>query len=225
MSVFSASRNRFPFGQSSRRAALPQSPAGLAGHQVPHRANRKLVAAGQRTEQRLQHHLGPSWHMVSGVHTGLAGSGQDHAGFLAIGPGGVFAVSVVDQGRQRVMIAGDVIQIKGDRPPYAARARRYAKAARSALTAAVGTTVPVVAVLTFLGTGPISAQGLPTNCLVVSHRELDRLLTASGEKITPQTAQKLAKIAAHPDTWATQYRWYPNGETATGPGDKSSTRR
>jgi hypothetical protein len=225
MSVYSASRNRFPFGQSSRRAVPPQSPAEWARSQVTSRATRRLVAAGQRAEQRLQQHLGPSWHLVSRLHTGLVVTGQDHAGFLAIGPGGVFAVSVVDQGRQRVMIAGDVIQIKGDRPPYAARARRYAKTARTALTAAVGTTVPVVAVLTFVGSGLISAQGLPTNCLVVSHRELNRLLTASGEKITPQTAQKLAEIAAHPDTWAAQYRWYPDGETAAGPGDKSPTRR
>jgi hypothetical protein len=126
---------------------------------------------------------------------------QDQTGLLAIGPAGVFAVSLVEHGRQRVLIAGDVIQIKGDRPPYVSRARRFARTARAALTAVVGTTVPVVPVLTFSGAGTISAHGLPTGCLVVKRRELDRLLTAAGNKITPETAQKLADVARHPATW------------------------
>lgn len=217
MSVYSASRNSYPFGQSARRPLSRQSPVDWARDQFTNRATRRLAAAGQRVEYRLQQHLGPSWHLVPGFRAGPLTPSQEHAGFLAIGPGGVFGVSVVDQGRQRVMIAGDVIQIRGDRPPYVAHARRYAKTARTALTAAVGATVPVVAVLTFVGNGAISAHGLPTGCLVVSHRELDRLLTAGGEKITPKTARKLAEVAAHPATWAEQYRWYPDGQTATGP--------
>jgi hypothetical protein len=237
MSVFSASRNSYPLGQPTRRAVprqLPSpslSPADQARNQGTratnrvNRATRRPFTGGNRVAHRLQQHLGPSWHVVATLPDEMAATSRKQTGFLAIGPGGVYAVSVVDQGRQRVMIAGDVIQIKGDRPAYVAHARRYAKRVQTALTKAVGTTVPVVAVLTFLGNGPISAHGLPNGCLVVSHRELDRLLTASGDKITPDTAQKLAEVAAHPATWGDQYRWYPGGETATGPGDKNPTRR
>lgn len=263
MSVFFASRNRYPLGQPTRRAVPRQLPPprlsptdrapaqvpGRAAAQVPGRAPNPIpnqgtakatapgtdsaayrpparpFAGGRRVAQRLQQQLGPRWHVVTALPADVAINGRKQAGFLAIGPGGVYAISVVDQGRQRVMMAGDVIQIKGDRPAYVADARRYAKKVQSALTDAVGTTVPVVAVLTFLGSGPISAQGLPAGCLVVSHRELDRLLTASGDKIAVDTAKKLAEVATHPATWADNYRWYPGGQTATGPGDKSATRR
>jgi hypothetical protein len=238
MSVFSASRNSYPLGQPTRYAVqrqLPVPPMSAADQarnqgttrrtESVNRSIRRPSGGGHRVAQRLQQRLGPSWHVVSALPAEIAGASSKQAGFLAVGPGGVYAVSVVDQGRQRVMIAGDIIQIKGDRPAYVARARRYAKTVQAALTNAVGTTVPVVAVLTFLGSGPISAHGLPTGCLVVSHRELDRLLTASGDKITADTAKKLAEIAAHPATWADQYRWFPGGQTATGPGDKNPTRR
>jgi hypothetical protein len=224
MSVFSASRTSFPLGRSTRRP-VGQSAATWARSQFTDRATRRLAAAGQRAVHRIQQHLGPLWHVVGGPHPGLVTRDQSHAGFLVIGPGGVFAISVVDQGRTRVMIAGNVIQIQGRRPPYVARAKRYARTARTALTSAVGSTVPVVPVLTFVGNGAISAHGLPTDCLVVSHRELDRLLTAGGDKISPETALKLAEVAAHPATWDEQYRWYPDGQTAVGPGDKDRTRR
>jgi hypothetical protein len=134
----------------------------------------------------------------------------------------VYAVTVVEHGRQRVLLAGDVVQIQGKRPPYVARARREAKTASDALTAAVGTAVPVVPVLTFVGSGALSAHGLPTGCLVVSHRELDRLLLAAGNKISSATAQKLAEVASHPATWADRYRWYPDSQTAS---DKGTARR
>lgn len=200
------------------RSALDWAKQRLSGGT---RSTRRTSAAGQRAEHRLAQ-LGPSWQVVEWDHTGLGGPDQEQAGFLAIGPGGVYAVTVVDHGRQRVMLAGDVIQIHGRRPPYVARAKKTAKRASSALTAAVGTKVPVVPVLAFVGTGAISAQGLPTGCLVVPHRELDRLLLAAGDKISANTAQKLAHVANHPATWADQYRWYPDNQTAS---DKRSARR
>jgi hypothetical protein len=198
----------------------PRSPFDWARQRFtarPDRPTRRLSAAGQRAEHRLAQ-LGPSWRVVEWP-TGPAVPDQ---GFLAIGPGGVYAVTVVEHGRQRVMVAGDVIQIQGRRPPYVARAKRTAKKVSEALTAAVGTTVPVVPVLAFVGSGALSAQGLPSGCLVVPHRDLDRLLLAAGNKISPTTARKLAHVASHPATWADQYRWYPANQTAS---DKRSARR
>jgi hypothetical protein len=200
------------------RPPAERGPFDWARQRLGARPTRRLSAAGQRAEQRLAQ-LGPSWRVVEWPP--LAPD-QDRNGFLAIGPGGVYAVTVVEHGRQRVMVAGDVIQIQGRRPPYVARARRTAKKASEALTAAVGTTVPVVPVLAFVGSGALSAQGLPTGCLVVPHRDLDRLLLAAGNKISPTTAKKLADVASHPATWADQYRWYPDNQTAS---DKRSARR
>lgn len=200
----------------------PRSPFDWARQRFGARPGRRLSAAGQRAEHRLAH-LAPAWRVVDWPPvTGEQQPSSEPSGFLAIGPGGVYAVTVVEHGRQRVMVAGDVIQIQGRRPPYVARARKTAKKASAALTAVIGTTVPVVPVLAFVGSGALSAQGLPTGCLLVPHRDLDRLLLAAGNKISPTTAKKLADVASHPATWADQYRWYPDNQTAS---DKRSARR
>ena len=193
------------------------------------REARRVEAAGIRALSRLDH-LGPAWHVVEWPRTevpelrllGPDGLVRDErAGFLAIGPGGLFAVTVADHGRSRVLVAGDVVQINGRRPPYVAEARRDAKRASRALSAAVGLTVPVTPVLTFVGSGTISVYGLPKGCLVTTHHELDQLLVSSGSRISAATAEKLSEIARRPETWlnvynrsAAAYRWYADGQTA-----------
>jgi hypothetical protein len=229
------------------RARRPVSPAPPAAVETPRqnpiewarrrraeREARRVEAAGARALTRLDR-LGPAWHIVDWPLTDSAQSyyGPDptdeRAGFLAIGPGGVYAVTVADHGRTRVLIAGDVVQINGKRPAYVAEARRDAKRAAQAISAAVGLTVPVTPVLAFVGSGVISVHGLPKDCLVATHRELDRLLVAGGARISPATASKLSAVASHPATWArapyrpgADYRWYSDGQTAA---DKRTTRR
>jgi hypothetical protein len=201
MSVFSASRSSYPLGRATSRPRQERSIGSWARSRLAGRTNRRLVAVSERAAHRLGQHLGPTWQVVRLPDPDAASVADDHAGFLAIGPSGVFAISVVDQGRQRVMIAGDVIQIQGRRPPYVLRARKFARTVRSALTTAVGTRVPVVPVLTFVGSGAISAHGLPTGCLAVPLKELGAVLLAAGDKIAPETARKLADVAGHPLTW------------------------
>ncbi|MET3428062.1 hypothetical protein BJ973_007274 [Actinoplanes tereljensis] len=178
--------------------------------------------------------LGPNWHIVDWPRTDAQGFyepdlADDRAGFLAIGPGGIYAVTVADHGRSRVLIAGDVVQINGKRPAYIAEARREARRASKALSAAVGLSVPVTPVLTFVGNGVISVHGLPKEVLVSTDKELDRLLIAGGARISPATASKLSAVAHHPGTWANapyrpagDYRWHPDGQTAA---DKRPARR
>lgn len=209
--------------------AARTSPLEWARRRRAVREARRVEAAGHRAVHRLDH-LGPSWHILDWPRTDLPGAGpgdarRERAGFLAIGPGGVFAITVADHGRSRVLIAGDVVQINGRRPPYVTEARRDARRAGKALSTAVGHPVPVVPVLTFVGSGTISAHGLPKDCLVASYRELDRLLVAGGSRISPTTALKLTEVARHPGTWlngpyrsAADYRWYAEGQTAVGKG-------
>ncbi|GAA4143401.1 hypothetical protein GCM10022251_01830 [Phytohabitans flavus] len=221
--------------QSAMLEAVRPTALEWARRRRAERDARRVEAAGARALTRLDH-LGPAWHVVdwprndAPVVLDVEGRARDErAGFLAIGPSGIFAVTVADHGRARVMIAGDVVQINGKRPAYFAEARRDAKRASKALTAAVGMTVPVTPVLTFVGSGQISVYGLPKDCLVATHRELDRLLVAGGQKITPATAEKLSRVARHPSTWlnapyrsAANYRWYEEGRTAA---DKKGSRR
>jgi hypothetical protein len=235
------SRALVPVDRTQRPAPPPaaieaprQSPAEWARRRRAERDARRLEAAGARALTRLDR-LGPAWHIVDWPRTDSAQSyyepdpSDDRAGFLAIGPGGVYAVTVADHGRARVLIAGDVVQINGKRPAYIAEARRDAKRAAKALSSAVGLSVPVTPVLAFVGSGVISVHGLPKDCLVATHRELDRLLIAGGARISPATASKLSAVASRPATWANapyrpagDYRWYGAGQTAA---DKRATRR
>jgi hypothetical protein len=64
---------------------------------------------------------------------------------------------------------------------------------------------------------------------MATHRELDRLLVAGGNRISPATAEKLSRVAETPSTWhtgtyrpAADYRWYDEGRTAA---DKRAARR
>jgi hypothetical protein len=228
----------YPPSIDPRRTAPPaeleprQNPVEWARRRRAERDARRLEAAGARALTRLDR-LGPAWHIVDWPRTDSQGydhdPSDDRAGFLAIGPGGVYAVTVADHGRARVLIAGDVVQINGKRPAYVAESRRDAKRASRALSSAVGLSVPVTPVLAFVGSGVISVHGLPKDCLVATHKELDRLLIAGGARISPATASKLSAVAQHPATWANapyrpagDYRWYASGQTAA---DKRATRR
>ncbi|WP_422772571.1 hypothetical protein ACN28C_06010 [Plantactinospora sp. WMMC1484] len=245
MTVFSA-RSAVPSARALPPAPVNQPPTLDAVRPTPmewarrrraERDARRIEAAGARALSRLDH-LGPSWHVVEWPRTELTQSSlldldyrsrDERAGFLAIGPSGLFAVTVADHGRSRVLIAGDVVQINGKRPAYVSEARRDAKRAAKALSNAVGLTIPVTPVLTFVGSGVISVYGLPKECLVATHRELDRLLVAGGNRISAATAEKLSRVAQSPATWlnapyrsAADYRWYEEGRTAA---DKPAGRR
>jgi hypothetical protein len=210
------------------------TPTEWARRRRAERGVRRLEAAGARALTRLDR-LGPNWHIVDWPRTDVSQAyyepnpADERAGFLAIGPGGVYAVTVVDHGRSRVLIAGDVVQINGKRPEYVVEARKDARRAAKALTSVVGLNVPVTAVLTFVGNGVISVHGLPKDCLVSTDKELDRLLIAGGSKISPSTANKLSAVAHHPGTWSNapyrpghDYSSYSNGQTAA---DKRLSRR
>jgi hypothetical protein len=239
MTVFPA---RKPLIAASEKALVPvqrgprpeyltprPGPAEWARRRRAQKEARRIEAAGNRAAARIEQ-LGPAWHVVEWPRTDLdigrevdGPPRREQAGFLAIGPGGIFAVTVADHGRTRVLVAGDVVQINGRRPPYVAEARREAKQAGKALSRAVGHNVPVVPVLTFVGSGVISVYGLPKDCLVASHQDLDRLLIAGGARISARTAEKLSAVARYPGTWlngryqphADQYRWYGPDESAS----------
>lgn len=245
MTVYSARRDAPP---SRALPSAPTTPPGMldavrptpmdwARRRRAERDARRVEAAGARAINQLAH-LGPAWHVVDWPRTDMPEAhflnldrtpNDERAGFLAIGPCGLFAVTVADHGRSRVLIAGDVVQINGKRPSYVAEARRDARRASRALSKAVGMTVPVAPVLTFVGSGVISVYGLPKDCLVATHRELDRLLIAGGNRISAATAEKLSRVAKAPSTWlnapyrsAADYRWYEDGRTAA---DKAPTHR
>jgi len=136
--------------------------------------------------------------------------------FLAVGPGGVFAVTVKDHGRSRISFSGDVVQVNGLRPRYVAEARKNAQRAADALSKQAKVSIPVMPVLAFAGSGTIVFYGMPKGCMVTSYQDLHRVLKARGHRLTPETVQKVYTVARSERTWinepyvalADRYRWY-----------------
>jgi hypothetical protein len=136
--------------------------------------------------------LGPAWHIVD-YH-------PEDPDFLAIGPGGIFQVTVADIGRARVEIAGDVVQVNGHRPPYVALARRDAARISRQMSAATGRRIPVVPVVAFLGSGKVVYYGRPPQgCVVTTYGDLGRALNAHGNRVREATIRKLVIVAAYVD--------------------------
>jgi hypothetical protein len=189
------------------------------------RGLRRAEAAHQRLAQRMGT-LGHEWRVLDLKEA----AALDRTSFLAVGPPGVFAVTVKNHGRNRVQFAGDVVQIDGRRPKYVQEARANAKIAAEALTRTAGVSIPVMPVLAFAGSGMISFYGMPKGCLVTSYQELDRVLNARGNRLKPETVDKLFSLALHPETWinppyvalADRYRWSPDAPHPTdNPSGKS----
>ncbi len=156
------------------------------------RAQRRAAAGRRRVVLRVEL-LGPGWRIVD-YH-------PDDPDFLAIGPGGIFQVTVCDHGRSGVQLAGDVVQVDGHRPPYVALARRDAARISQQMSRVAGRRIPVVPVVAFLGTGRIVYYGRPPEgCVVTSYRDIGRALDAHGNRIAPHTIEKLVTLAARVDS-------------------------
>jgi hypothetical protein len=170
---------------------------------------RRVAAKHARTAQKLAA-LGPGWEVVDLREV----AGTAPMTYLAIGPGGVFAITVKDHGRAKVQFAGDVVQIDGRRPKYVLEARENARLAATGLSRVAGISVPVMPVLAFAGSGVITFYGMPKGCIVSAYQELGRVLNSRGERLAAKTVKKLYAFADHPGTWVNsafdRYEWSKN---------------
>jgi hypothetical protein len=156
------------------------------------RARRRALNGRQRVVHRVEL-LGPDWRIVD-YH-------PEDPDFLAIGPGGIFQVTVCDHGRSRVQLAGDVVQVNGRRPQYVALARRDATRISQQMSRIAGRRIPVVPVVAFLGTGQIVYYGRPPEgCVVTSYRDIGRALRAHGSRVGTVTIDRLVGLAEQVDS-------------------------
>lgn len=173
-------------------AAASGSTGGWLSRRREARAHRRAEAGRQRVVHRVEL-LGPQWRIVD--------YNPDDPDFLAIGPGGIFQVTVADHGRSKVQLAGDVVQIEGQRPPYVALAKRDAARISNQMSQVAGRRIPVVPVVAFLGSGEIVYYGKPPEgCVVTSYRDIGRALGAHGNRVGVQTIEKLVALASRVDS-------------------------
>lgn len=115
--------------------------------------------------------------------------------FLAIGPGGLFLVAVVQQRRSwTVRVAGDVLYIDGRRRNVSDTRKRAMTISRT-LSRRAGVRVPVVPAVALSGSGAMRVYGWPSGLLVTSVRELSNDLNQYGERLRSTTIDKLYTLA------------------------------
>lgn len=184
-----------PAGRAPMPPGRPKagaSPEGWLRRRREERARRRTLAGRRRIEHSVEL-LGPQWHIVD-YH-------PEDPDFLAIGPGGIFQVTVCDHGRARVQLAGEVVQVNGVRYPYVDLARRDAVRISQQMSAAAGRRIPVVPVVAFLGSGPIVYYGQPpVGVVLTSYNDIGRALQAHGNRLLPVTIEKLLLVAARVDS-------------------------
>src|SRR4051812_27421011 len=150
------------------------------------RASKRMQAQRARVVAQVEL-LGPQWRVLD-----LNPADPD---FIAIGPGGIFSVTVCDHGRAKVEVAGDAVQIGGRGPPYVAMARKEAQRISETLSTAAGRRIPVIPMLAFLGSGQLVYWGKPPDgCVVSSYRDLRRALDAHGKRLGQTTIDKLCAL-------------------------------
>jgi hypothetical protein len=177
-------------GQSA--VVAPPKRGGWLHRRREAKAQKRAEAGRQRVVHRVEM-LGPQWRIVD--------YNLDDPDFLAVGPGGVFQVTVCDHGRSRVQLAGDVVQVNGQRPPYVALARRDAQRISDQMSRVARRRIPVIPVVAFLGTGPIVYYGQPpAGCVVTTYHDLGRALGAHGSRVGLSTIEKLVAVARRVDS-------------------------
>jgi hypothetical protein len=160
------------------------------------KADRHATVARRRVIDRVTR-LGLDWRLLDARPF----RPLESVDFLLFGPGGIFTLQVKFQGRARVMLGGEVIQIDGKRPPYVQSARQGATLASEILTRVTRCSIPVTPVIVFVGSGQLSMHGLPKGCLMAHYRELERVLASRGSFLSARTVDALYEVATRPLTW------------------------
>jgi hypothetical protein len=140
--------------------------------------------ARRRRQQRFQRvdMPGPDWQMVK-IQPGAPD-------FLAIGPGGLFLVTVVYQGRNTARLTGDLLVIHGRRRNIG-YLRDRAQVVSATLSRRAGVEIPVDPVLALSGAGVLNVYGGPLGVTVTPRRQLPETLNGYGERLAPVTVDKL----------------------------------
>jgi len=136
--------------------------------------------------------LGPEWTVLHSVPVGT-GSAD-----IIIGPGGVFALTVV--GGKKVSVAGNQLTINGQRTELI-RAARHGAAAAAEHMRAVGAPVPVTPLIVIVGASTVAEGKKPAAVTVLSVERLHRWLTKQRVIHSPQAVAYYTQLAELRTTW------------------------
>lgn len=171
---------------------------------------------GERRVAELLGRLDSSWTVLHSVPVGAGTSDIDH---VVIGPAGVFTINTKYSPGKKVWVAGYGLHVDGFKTHYVRNSVTEAARASDLLSRTTGMTVPVVGVIVFVNSGPMTrkapaAGGIGTpDISVVTDAEL-LVQFASRPIFSDEQVQRIVEQAIRPETWHTSPVPSSNGQHA-----------
>jgi hypothetical protein len=189
--------------ERSTAARVPGPPTDVRNYKDLPRAERRAARARLREWADtfgLIEQAGTGWKALDLGE--LLGSMEKDL-YLAIGPAGIYTVSVKDQPRDTVAFGSDVIQIRGVRDyDSIPRARAHAELVSRMLGAAVGAgNLRVHGIVAYRKASVLRLGEDPKGVSVVAAQDLAAALGRQGPIMAQRTADKLVMYAANPNIW------------------------
>lgn len=144
--------------------------------------------------------LGDRWGVVHGVPVQPAGI----ADLLLVGPGGVYAVTVLHTPGATVWAGGETLLVNGASTRWVSESRELARSAATRLTAVAGIRLEINALLVVVGAhdGFVSHGQPRDGARVLTRRNVDGWLRDQPTRLDATEVESLYAAARAPHTWA-----------------------
>ena len=153
-------------------------------------------ARGEPFTSWLFRRLPQGWHVFNDVPIGQLGGNIDH---VVVGPGGAFTVNTKNRSG-KVWLAPHTLLVNGIKTDYLPKAAREAARASDLVSAALGRTVPIRAVLAIVA-DDWAIKGQPPDVFVGSPRSVMRWFLERATTLTPHEVNEVAAVCAESSTW------------------------
>lgn len=156
------------------------------------------AAAGEVTVADSLASLGEDWLVLHAVPVGRDGAEVDH---IAMGPPGVFTVSVRHHPGQALWVGGGVVLVDGERMRYIRSSEFEAVRAAQLMSDAVGERVEATPCLVVVGARSMTVERPPRRVAIVTPRELRPWLKSLPQVFTRDQLHRFRAVASEAATW------------------------
>ncbi|GAA3746569.1 hypothetical protein GCM10022239_22670 [Leifsonia bigeumensis] len=142
--------------------------------------------------------LGPEWLVLHAVPVGKDGSDVDH---IAIGPPGVYTISVRHHPGRELWVGGGVLLVDGERMPHIRDCEFEAVRAAQLMSDAVGERVEATPCLVVVDPRSVTVARPPRRVAILTPRELRPWLKSLSALFGPDRLARFRAAASEDDTW------------------------
>ncbi|MEO7290702.1 MAG: nuclease-related domain-containing protein [Terrimesophilobacter sp.] len=165
------------------------------------------AAAGELGIDDALKQLGPDWSVCSSVPIARDGGNVDH---LAIGPAGVFAISVRNHVGDALWVGEGVVLVEGEPVPHIRDAESSAVRCAQLLSDAVGDRVDVIPCLVVVGPRSVTVTRPPRRVAILTPRELKPWLKYLPATLSTAQIFQLSNAAQVSTTWHSRSEGFGN---------------